>query len=276
MGPGFSHVGRAPLGVDCLVRREVAVGLLRGGDQRDDAVENRSSWGSGWVCSEYACALDQFVDVGVVKRHLAFVRARAACRRPLEVSDAALLLALLEPEGMVTVRLVSIRDVQKRVDEPNLRERHGGDGVVAGAAGGNRHHEARADGCECAGAQNQSGHGDECNAANRLSRGVSPRSSSRRSSDGASTSPIVRFGRIFCDHAVRMISPDYFRIFGIPLREGRSFTTADRDDASPVAIINATFARQYFAGRSPVGRRIRLDDGEKAPREWKSSAWSAT
>jgi putative ABC transport system permease protein len=56
-------------------------------------------------------------------------------------------------------------------------------------------------------------------------------------------------------------------VLGIPLREGRGFTTADRHDAAPVAIINATFARRYFAGRSPVGRRMRLDDGEKIPRE---------
>ena len=65
----------------------------------------------------------------------------------------------------------------------------------------------------------------------------------------------------------RMVSPDYFRVLGIPLREGRSFTPADRHDAAPVAVINATFARRYFAGRSPVGRRMRLDDGEKVPRE---------
>ena len=69
------------------------------------------------------------------------------------------------------------------------------------------------------------------------------------------------------DAHYRMISPDYFRVLGIPLREGRSFTAADRHDAAPVAIINATFARRYFAGRSPVGRRMRLDDGEKVPRE---------
>jgi predicted permease len=65
----------------------------------------------------------------------------------------------------------------------------------------------------------------------------------------------------------RMISPAYFRVLGIPLREGRTFTAADRHDAAPVAIINATLAQRYFAGRSPVGRRMRLDDGEKVPRE---------
>ena len=65
----------------------------------------------------------------------------------------------------------------------------------------------------------------------------------------------------------RMISPDYFRVLGIPLREGRGFTAADRHDAAPVAIINATLARLYFAGGSAVGRRMRLADGGSMPRE---------
>ena len=65
----------------------------------------------------------------------------------------------------------------------------------------------------------------------------------------------------------RMISPDYFRALGIVVRGGRPFTPADGRDAAPVAIINETFARQYFAGRNPVGCRMRLDDGQKAPRE---------
>jgi putative ABC transport system permease protein len=69
------------------------------------------------------------------------------------------------------------------------------------------------------------------------------------------------------DAHYRMISPDYFRALGIQLRQGRAFTGSDRHDAAPVAVINETFARSHFAGRAPVGARMRLDDGAKVPRE---------
>jgi putative ABC transport system permease protein len=65
----------------------------------------------------------------------------------------------------------------------------------------------------------------------------------------------------------RMISPDYFRALRIELLAGREFTPADRADSQPVAIVNQTFARQYWAGRNPIGARLRLADGEKNPRE---------
>ena len=44
------------------------------------------------------------------------------------------------------------------------------------------------------------------------------------------------------------------------------FTPADRADSLPVAIVNETFARRFWHGASPVGARMRLDDGEKVPR----------
>ncbi|HEY7496910.1 MAG TPA: ABC transporter permease [Vicinamibacterales bacterium] len=65
----------------------------------------------------------------------------------------------------------------------------------------------------------------------------------------------------------RMISPDYFRTLGIALRRGRAFDATDRSDSAPVAIINETLARQFFDGRDPLGARMRLDDGQKTPRE---------
>jgi putative ABC transport system permease protein len=65
----------------------------------------------------------------------------------------------------------------------------------------------------------------------------------------------------------RMISPDYFRTLGIPLREGRIFAGSDDSTSAPVAIISETLARQFFAGRSAIGSRMRLADGDKTPRE---------
>jgi putative ABC transport system permease protein len=64
----------------------------------------------------------------------------------------------------------------------------------------------------------------------------------------------------------RMISPDYFRALGMTLQAGRAFTPADRGDSLPVAMVNETFARQYWPGASPIGARMRLDDGGKVPR----------
>jgi putative ABC transport system permease protein len=69
------------------------------------------------------------------------------------------------------------------------------------------------------------------------------------------------------DAHYRMITPDYFRALGIPLRKGRPFGTADRSDSAPVVIVNESLARRFLDGRDPIGRRMRLDDGEKVPRE---------
>ena len=65
----------------------------------------------------------------------------------------------------------------------------------------------------------------------------------------------------------RMVTPDYFRALGIPVRGGRTFDGADRSGSAPVGIVNETLAQEYFRGRNPIGSRMRLDDGEQTPRE---------
>ena len=69
------------------------------------------------------------------------------------------------------------------------------------------------------------------------------------------------------DAHYRMISPDYFRVLGIPLREGRASPAPIATTRRPWRSSTRRSRGRYFAGRGPVGRRMRLDDGEKAPRE---------
>jgi putative ABC transport system permease protein len=57
-----------------------------------------------------------------------------------------------------------------------------------------------------------------------------------------------------------VVSPDYFRVLGIPLLRGRAFTEADRRGSRPVAIIDQALWSRVLPGRDPIGRRIRFVD----------------
>jgi putative ABC transport system permease protein len=56
--------------------------------------------------------------------------------------------------------------------------------------------------------------------------------------------------------STRTISPQYFAAMGIPLIAGRTFTDEDRADSPRVAIINERLAREFFAGRNPIGEHL--------------------
>ena len=51
------------------------------------------------------------------------------------------------------------------------------------------------------------------------------------------------------------ISPRYFQVMGMQVLRGRPFSDTDRANAPPVAIVNETFARQFFNDPAPLGRR---------------------
>ena len=57
------------------------------------------------------------------------------------------------------------------------------------------------------------------------------------------------------------VGPEYFRATGIPLRLGRLFTPQDEHGRAQTAIVNEALARQYFAGRNPVGMRFGIGKG---------------
>jgi len=65
---------------------------------------------------------------------------------------------------------------------------------------------------------------------------------------------------------------NYFRTMGIPIIKGRDFEDRDQHTSTPVVIITEAFARQYFPGEDPVGKRIHpgistWDDGDSTMRE---------
>jgi putative ABC transport system permease protein len=72
-------------------------------------------------------------------------------------------------------------------------------------------------------------------------------------------------GRPFADPserpsvALNMVTPEYFRTFGIPLLRGRALTDDDRAGRSRVAVVNETFARRYLEGAEPLGTRLVVD-----------------
>ena len=59
-----------------------------------------------------------------------------------------------------------------------------------------------------------------------------------------------------------VVTPDYFRVMGIPLLAGRWFTPADETGGSPVAVISAETARRFWKQRDVVGKHVRFV-GEK-------------
>jgi predicted permease len=59
-----------------------------------------------------------------------------------------------------------------------------------------------------------------------------------------------------------IVAARYFQTMRIPLIQGREFSETDQAQSSRVAIVNETMARRYWAGQSPVGRR--LHDGSGA------------
>jgi predicted permease len=59
----------------------------------------------------------------------------------------------------------------------------------------------------------------------------------------------------------QIVTPGYFEAMGLTLREGRVFDARD-DMNAPLAMIgNRTFVEQYFAGRHPLGGRVRIYGG---------------
>jgi putative ABC transport system permease protein len=55
---------------------------------------------------------------------------------------------------------------------------------------------------------------------------------------------------------LRIVSDGYFAALGIPVRQGRPFNQHDDRRNPSVAVVSAAFARRYWPGQDPIGKRI--------------------
>jgi predicted permease len=58
------------------------------------------------------------------------------------------------------------------------------------------------------------------------------------------------------------VAPGYIETLRIPMIRGRAFNEQDRVGAPGVVMINESFARRYWPGQNPIGKRIRMGFGE--------------
>jgi len=64
------------------------------------------------------------------------------------------------------------------------------------------------------------------------------------------------------------VTPDWFETMGIPLMRGRLLEATDRPDAPQAVLINESFAARRFAGRDPIGQRVRIGPFNRPDGPW--------
>jgi hypothetical protein len=124
-----SDAGRRMLGIDRASREEIAVFLLRPGDELDQTIEAHAQLRVGHERERIRRGLDDLVNVGVVES-APFVRAALQVRGLLEIRDAAGVVVLFQDvrDGDRAI------DLDLRLPEPIVdrhgRRRHRADRVV--------------------------------------------------------------------------------------------------------------------------------------------------
>ncbi len=61
------------------------------------------------------------------------------------------------------------------------------------------------------------------------------------------------------------VTPDYLKVMGIPLREGRFFNEHDRNESERVVVIDENLARHAFGGQNVVGKQLWIPALGNAP-----------
>ena len=67
---------------------------------------------------------------------------------------------------------------------------------------------------------------------------------------------------------IRLVTPDFFKILGVRLLQGRVFTPHDDQKSLPVIVINKTMASRIWPGENPIGKRITFGGTDGPDVEW--------
>jgi putative ABC transport system permease protein len=67
------------------------------------------------------------------------------------------------------------------------------------------------------------------------------------------------------DAESNIVTPEYFRVMGIPLVRGRPLAESDNRQRNPVVVISESMARRYWPNEEPLGERIAFDKSDKGP-----------
>ncbi len=63
--------------------------------------------------------------------------------------------------------------------------------------------------------------------------------------------------------AMNVVDGEYFATMGIPILAGRTFDASDAKNAPEVAVINHKMAEMYWPGENAIGKRLRVQNGNR-------------
>ena len=66
---------------------------------------------------------------------------------------------------------------------------------------------------------------------------------------------------------LRSVTPDYFKLLGLDILQGRDFRSTDSAKASAVAVINQALADRYFPQMNPIGKKLWPGGRQRPPVE---------